>query len=148
MLKNRVIAELKNQLKLRLETYSQAIKDVQDSAQNETKSSAGDKYETARSMGQMELGMHQSQYHKVKLDLVNLEQIEKLDMKNYVSDGCLIRTDKGYYLIAISFGKLIVDGFEVFVLSANTPFAKNILMKKVGEDFEFNNIVYTIETIG
>ena len=147
MLKKRVISEIKNQLQKRLAVYAQAIKDVKDSAQNETKSSAGDKYETSRSMGQMELGMQQSQYQKVKVDLVSLEQLEKLNNKNFVVDGSLIKTNKGFYMIAISYGKLTVDGIEVFVLSANTPFAKSMMNKKVGSKFNFNATDYIIETI-
>jgi len=146
-MKEKVIEHIKNDLQKRMNSYASSMLDIQNSVNNETKSSAGDKYETGRSMSQMELSMQQAQYKKVEYDFVMMEQIEKKKSGNSIETGSLVKTNSGYYFIAISFGKINVGNTDIVVLSPLTPLAKTLLNKRVGDTAIFNQQQLLIQKI-
>jgi transcription elongation GreA/GreB family factor len=116
---------------------TKAMNDVQDDANQETKSSAGDKYETSRAMLQQEKDKHALQLAQA-LDL--RQQLERLDPAVSYSDiqlGSLVRTSEGDYYLAVSLGKMQVEGKTVYVLSAAAPLGQVLLHQKVGDTIVF-----------
>jgi hypothetical protein len=67
-----------NYAKTRIETAKQAIDDAQQSANEETKSSAGDKYETGREMMQQETDRNQAQLNEANKLLIALLFVSSL----------------------------------------------------------------------
>lgn len=123
------------------------LQDAQESANNETKSSAGDKHETARAMAQLETEKLSTQLNdalKLK-DLLHQINPEKTSAK--VELGSLVKTNKGYFYIAVSLGKLSIEGIEIFVISPIAPIGKLLLTKKEKESFSFNGVQYIIEGV-
>jgi transcription elongation GreA/GreB family factor len=117
---------------------TKAMKDAQDSANSEEKSSAGDKYETGRAMSQNERDMYARQLAeciKQKQVLLNTDISKKQER---VSSGSLVVTEVATYFISISAGNMEVENNHYFVVSPDTPIAQLILTKKAGEDFIFN----------
>ena len=75
--KELIINTLNAQLHLKLENYKKSLNDLHEGNKNESKSSAGDKYETGRSMTQIEIAMISNQIQKTELDLATINLASK-----------------------------------------------------------------------
>jgi transcription elongation GreA/GreB family factor len=109
-----------------------AIHVLQDSANEETKSSAGDKYETGRAMMQMTAQL--SEIKKLKQAIGQI----KTDQTAVVQLGSLTLTSAGNYYIAISAGQINIEGSDYITVSAGSPIALKLIGKKSGEVIELN----------
>jgi len=115
-----------------------AIEEVKLSAQQETKSSVGDKYETGRAMMHLEiekLSVQLFQWKKV------LEDFDKIDLQLppiSVKKGSLVLTDHGIYFISGALGKTILDGTTYYAISEESPIGKILSGKKKSDKIEFN----------
>src|SRR6184192_1146493 len=103
-----------NYVKARIETAKEAIDDAQQSASEETKSSAGDKYETGREMMQQETDRNQAQLNEANKLLIALNQISADIVSATAVTGSLVVTDNGNFYIAISAGALTLNGEGYF----------------------------------
>ncbi len=131
----------------RMETALQAIASVQAAGEEDTKSSAGDKYETGREMMKQEIERHQQLLTQAQ----QMEQVlTKLTLQQHkiVGPGSLVQTDEGLFYLAIGIGRLVVEGEEVFVLSPSSPVGKLLIGKGVGDSFSFNTKTYKVLNIG
>ncbi|WP_437918202.1 hypothetical protein [Sphingobacterium sp. LRF_L2] len=122
---------------MRIQDIVYAIQQAQDAIESDTKSSAGDKYETSREMIQQDLNRYQEQLTQAKKDTVVLQQIE-LESRDIAGLGSLVVTDKAYYFIAISLGKQIVENQEFMIISSSSPIGKLLVGMSVGESISFN----------
>ena len=113
---------------------------------NDTKSSMGDKYETSREMLQQEINNLQIQLNEHLKSQKILKNINPNPHK-VVSLGSWVETDKGKFFIAISLGEIFFNQEKVFVISAESPLAKAMNGKKVGDVFLINNSSQTIINI-
>ena len=115
---------------------------------NETKSSAGDKFETAREMIQQErVKLEQSKAQKI-LMFAALNQLKEKTPSSVVQSGSVISTNKGIFVLGLAIGKVQSDNNPViFGLGLNSPLAKELLNKSVNDTFELSGIVYTIDHI-
>jgi transcription elongation GreA/GreB family factor len=113
---------------------------------NDTKSSMGDKYETSREMLQQEINNLQIQLNEHFKSQKILKNINPNPHK-VVSLGSWVETNKGKFFIAISLGEILFNREKVFVISAESPLAKAMSGKKVGETFIVNNLTQTIKNI-
>ncbi len=127
--------------------FQQAISNAQESANEEGKSSAGDKYETGRAMMQLEIEKnttHLAEAFKLKETLYKVEHTRP---KDCIDLGSLIKTNLGYYYIAISIGAEVIEQQKVFIISAGSPIGKALLGKKENDSIQFNNLTIFIEAI-
>ncbi|WP_374361384.1 hypothetical protein [Cloacibacterium sp.] len=113
---------------------------------NDTKSSMGDKYETSREMLQQEINNLQIQLNEHLKSQKILKNINPNPHK-VVSLGSWVETDKGKFFIAISLGEILFNREKIFVISAESPLAKAMNGKKVGDVFLINNSPQTITNI-
>ncbi len=120
------------------------VKNIREALADETKSSVGDKYETARAM--LHLEQQNIALQQVKL----IEQkalLENLDIKRpvgRVAEGALLLTDRGYLFLSAGLGKVRIDDQVVFTLSATAPLGKKLMGLTIGDIAEVNNIRYRI----
>ena len=138
------------------DTIAQTIQDKIDYLQGlifdlrnsntETKSSMGDKYETSREMMQQEITRIQNQMNEV---LMQQETFHKITPKNtdVIVNGSYIETTMGNFCIACSLGEINFEGKKIFVLSSQTPLAKVLMGKQVGDSFEMNGKSFKINVI-
>ena len=111
---------------------------IQQSANEETKSSAGDKYETSRSMLMLEkekfLGQKDQLFQQLKpLKTININRdVKKVEL------GAIVFTSNGNYFISSSIGQININNDVFFAISALAPIAQNMLNKTIGDDFVFN----------
>lgn len=113
------------------------MQNAQESANANEKSSAGDKYETSRAMGQLDRDMNARQLEEV---LKELDFLKNLNINNHfekVAPGALLKTDTQIFFIAIGLGIIKVDNHTIIVLSPKAPIAALLLNKKAGDVFVF-----------
>ncbi len=135
--KTQVFTALKTLLDERMQTAHAAMQAAQESANSEGKSSAGDKYETARAMGQLDRDMHARQYETARQERHLLERLSDVPPAARVVPGSLVRTAAGLFLVSVSVGKVTVEGQAVIAVSAQSPVGALLLGKRVGEVFSF-----------
>jgi hypothetical protein len=122
----------------RIEGLVKGMAEVQLAANEETKSSVGDKYETARAMNQLEKDMLARQLAENKKELAAMMEVDITGEYDEVKNGSLIRTSEIYFFILGGLGKMVVGGTTVFVISPNAPLAQSLMGKKTGDRIQFN----------
>ncbi|MFN8353275.1 MAG: GreA/GreB family elongation factor [Spirosomataceae bacterium] len=136
-MKKALLSQIKNLLDQRLQTAWDAMQAAQASANEEGKSSAGDKYETARAMGQLDRDMYGRQYEQVRQERLLLEKIQETERHTTAGFGALVQTSAGWYCLAVSVGIVTQDGEKVMVVSPQSPIGQALLGKKAGDSFSF-----------
>ena len=131
----------------RIETSRQAMKNAQDSANAEEKSSAGDKYETGRAMAQIERDKAAQQLEEaLKLQTI-LQQINPAATNTKVGLGSLVLTKANRFYLSISMGKVSVDGSDYLFISPTSPIGQLLLNRKEEDQFTFNKELHIIRKI-
>lgn len=124
-----------------------SMENAQESANNEEKSSAGDKYETSRAMNQNEKDMHSKQLAANNLELATLLSIDCNSVYHSVKTGCVVTSNGISFFIAAGLGKINFEGSNIYFLSPGAAFAKSLLNKVAGDRFIFNNEQRIIEDV-
>ena len=147
LLKKRLKQFCQTILEQRIEVAKAVIENAQQSANNEEKSSAGDKYETGRAMSHLEKDMHTRQLTEHLKELSALHTINAETIYNHVTGGAFLKCAGISLFIATGLGKQTIDGETILFLSPNAPLAKLLEHKKAGEHFLFNKKSIAIEEI-
>lgn len=132
----------------RIDTAETALKQAQEASNDDTKSSAGDKFETTREMMQQDIARNKNLLFDGQQNLQLLSSLESVPAAgDTVRNGSLVYTSKGIFYISISAGQLNVEDQLVFAISAASPIGQLLIGKKAGESFSFNQNAYTIKDI-
>ena len=131
----------------RIETARLAIHVAQTSANEETKSSAGDKYETGRAMMQLEVEQNAQQLAEALKLKQALDQINPTLATSSAQQGSLVTTNHGDFYIAVSIGQMTVNGKQYVAISPVSPLGVKLMNGKAGTSFVFNGKNYTIENV-
>jgi hypothetical protein len=137
---------LKHQLKRwALDTIGQritasraAIDQAQQAANQEEKSSAGDKYETGRAMGHLQKDMHARQLAESIKELATLHAVKTDTLYTAPGPGAFVRGEGMAIFIAAGLGKQQWEGQTIFFLSPIAPLARALHDKKPGDCVLFN----------
>lgn len=124
-------------LEERIRVAEKAMKSAQESANNEEKSSAGDKYETARAMSQLERDMNARQLTMARKELETLKSV-KTDSREIVGPGALVFTETQIYFFSVGLGTVESAGKKVHLISGQSPIGKALEGLKEGSSFSFN----------
>lgn len=147
MQKQQLIQVCTDYLKDKISSLNAIIKEVSESSNSENKSSAGDKHETSKAMMQLEIEKLGTQLKEAEGQLAEFEKINFIKFFQSIEQGCLVETNKGYFLIASSIGKLTVDDKIVFVISSKSPLALKLIGSKQKDTVIFNDVSYSIIAI-
>jgi transcription elongation GreA/GreB family factor len=128
----------------RIASSQKAIEHAQQAANEETKSSAGDKYETGRAMMQLEIEKQSVQLGEAMKLKQTLTQINPEKTTDSIQSGSLVYTDQGNFYIAVSAGKLEVDGAAYFAVSPVAPIGTLLIGKKAGNSVALNGKTFKI----
>ncbi|SDL33025.1 hypothetical protein SAMN05421823_105217 [Catalinimonas alkaloidigena] len=131
----------------KIATAQAAIASAKESRDGETKSTAGDKYETGRAMMQIEMDRHEAQLGKA-LALKN--ELARVDLtKTYAKAefGSLVATTQGTYLLAIGLGKVDAEGQTYFTVSLASPIGQLLQGKSTGDAVQFGGRTLVIEAL-
>ncbi|HQW93537.1 MAG TPA: hypothetical protein PKY28_10580 [Ferruginibacter sp.] len=146
-LKQKIYDHYLQKINDRITQLQQVLADLKESGSNETKSTAGDKHETALAMLQIEQANTRSQLQEVSDQKVKLEKIDPALSAIVIVHGSLVKTNRGYLFISIAAGKITIDHSTVIALSPQSPLGQKLMGLKAGEKAAINNTVYIIEHI-
>lgn len=136
-IKKRIFTYLQNLLNEKQLTIAQAIESTKEARNSDTKSSAGDKFETGRAMMQIEIEKNEVQLNKT----MNLQkELSKINISkdfNKVEYGSLVITNDGTYFIAIGIGKIELDNNVYYSISLASPMGQLLNNLHVGDKRQF-----------
>ena len=125
----------------------QVLADLKESGSNETKSTAGDKHETALAMLQIEQANTRAQLKEVEEQKAVLEKIDPSIVAKVIVNGSLVKTHRGYLFVSTALGKKIIDGVTVIALSPQSPLGLQLMGASTGAAVEISGNRYIIESV-
>jgi transcription elongation GreA/GreB family factor len=128
----------------RMDNARQAIQSAEQSSTEDTKSSAGDKYETGREMLQQEKNRGMAQLTEANKLMIALNRISTSGKSNKIEDGSVVKTDNGNFYIAVSAGVLKLGDESYFAISSASPIGFKMMGCKAGDEFSLNGKGYVV----
>jgi hypothetical protein len=146
-IKQKLYALCLHYIEERIKGASQAIQFAQSSANEETKSSAGDKYETGRAMAQLEIEKNSAQLAEAQRLKQILLQLDPAKTNDNIQSGSLVITNQGNFYISIPAGQFAIEDENYFAISPSSPIAQKLLGLKKGDQFSFNKREFVVEKV-
>jgi transcription elongation GreA/GreB family factor len=147
MKKSEIYAVCIQQQQQKLKELQNAIDKVQESIVGEDNSTAGNKFETARAMGQEELDrLNQTMNHAIR-DMNILNQIDGEKPCDSAQLGALIETTRKKMYMSVGLGKITLGKETVFAISASSPIGQQLMGLEAGEMVSFAGKRETIKSI-
>ncbi|GAA4501921.1 hypothetical protein GCM10023172_24470 [Hymenobacter ginsengisoli] len=148
ILKNSLYAACLAHLSLRLDAARAGMAAAQESSNSETKSSAGDKYETGREMAQQERDRHAQQLHEAQKLLADLQKLHPELPCDTVRLGAAVTTSLGLFYVSVGAGRLRTEeGQEFVAVSPAAPILAALAGKRAGDEVLFNGKKVRVEAV-
>jgi len=144
VLKQKVLFQALEKINSKIKELEIIADEVKLSLLSDTKSSAGDKHETARAMVQLEQEKLNKQLGEFLQMKSILSQINPEILHRQVGQGSLIHTSLGWYFLSVGLGQISVEETIVFALNPQAPLGKQLMGKRVGEELVFNGNKFEI----
>lgn len=142
--KQNILSQYQTLLQDKIDIYQDLIDSLTEDAQNDAKSSAGDKHETTLSKLHIE---QEKIANKLKEALEQQTILSKLDIEQ-VSDnvvlGSVVKTNHLTVFVSTALPKITVDGQTVFAISPQSPLGIQLMHKSIHSEFPVNNVTYKI----
>ncbi len=139
-LKQTVLNTIQNQIN----NIQLQITSLTHDAQNDAKSSAGDKHETGLAMMHLE----QEKLNTKLLQLLNIQQtalkLPETKLTKKVTIGSVVKTNKGIFYISVPLQMVHYQSLAVFCVSVHAPLTQQLLNKQIKDKITFNSISYEI----
>jgi hypothetical protein len=145
--KNILQEHCKGVVKRKIESIGFFIGELNEALEQETKSTVGDKHETARAKIQSEQASLGWQMEELKGFYKELERVNTKRTFEQIDYGSLIETDNTIFYLTIPLGKIDVEGKTVFVISQFSPIGQKFMGLKINDQFNFNGTFYRIKNI-
>ncbi|MBW3467981.1 hypothetical protein [Arthrospiribacter ruber] len=145
-LKEQLLFTAKTFLKEQIANLDKELKELQQSAEAEEKSSAGDKFETHQEM----LNQHRTILEKrLSSSKVMLNQLNGVPVKqsSTVEEGSLLKVPVGYVWVSVPFGKLELEGISYQLVSPDSPLVQALWGLKEGQSGTFRDKSLKIEKL-
>ncbi|MGK0385466.1 MAG: hypothetical protein ACI849_000068 [Patiriisocius sp.] len=146
-IKENLLQSCTQQVSAKYMTLQNKIKGIVASLDDATKSSAGDKHETARAM--LQIDREQAGERMAKIEKIQ-QVLYKIDLSQGSKNahlGSLVTTSQGRFFLSISLGVLLVENTSYFCIGLQTPIGKLLFGKHAGDSFVFRDKTYTISKI-
>lgn len=130
-----------------MEAAQVAINEAQKASTEDTKSSAGDKYETGREMMQQETDRNMKQLNEANKLKVALNKISPNAVADIIDTGSVVLTNNGNFYVAISAGVLTVDNERYFAISPASPIGMKFIGQGAGAEVKLNDKIYHIKKV-
>ena len=145
--KKKILDSLSSKLAAQYEELLADIKSVQESVNSEVKSSAGDKHETGRAMGQIEVERMSGLLRNLENDLRLLKGIDPEHRLKSADLGAVILLEDKSLFISVGAGRFIACGKEYIAISAQSPIATQIRGKLAGDMLTMAGVELAIKDI-
>lgn len=147
LLKQKIHAYYLNIASNKVAMLHQTLADLKESGSNETKSTAGDKHETALAMLQIEQANKRTQLQEALEQKTAIEKLTNVSNTSTIVPGSLLRTNKGYFYISVALGKAVVDGIAVMAISPQSPLGAKLMGLTVKGEVAINGNLYMVNEI-
>lgn len=125
-------------VKDRLDTIAINLSSLMDAKGSETKSSAGDKYETGMAMIQNQEELYKRQQAETSIIYQNMVKIDPTKPCEQVENGALVLVPGGLFYICAGMGKLVLEDCSYFAISLISPIGAALKFKKAGAFYTYN----------
>ncbi len=122
----------------------EALAQATEAANQDSKSSAGDKHETGKAMMQLEQEKLGQQIQDIESQIEQTKKINPTIVHDTIKLGTLVTTNHGVFYVAIGLGKIEIAGTAYFAISPQSPIGLQMMGKKIGEGFEVNGRSYNL----
>ena len=142
--KQKILFHYQIVLQDKIDIYQDLIQSLTEDAQNDAKSSAGDKHETTLSKLHIE---QEKIAHKLKEAIEQQAILSKLDIEqisNKAILGSVVVTNHLTVFISTALPKIIIDNQVVFAISPKSPIGIQLMHKPVQAEFLVNQVKYKI----
>lgn len=130
-----LILQCRRFLEERRSGYLRELRSVDEAAAGETKSSAGDKYETAREMMAQARNLLSKNLAETETGLETLARMAIAPLRSAIGFGSLVETDQGWRLLGVSLGEMEIAGIPVLMISLAGPLGAALKGKSAGDRF-------------
>jgi len=127
------------------ETARQQMNEVQEDA-NEAEQEH-DVFDGSRSELLRKRDIYAEQLQKAVDEIQILKKVSFEHLSEQVEFGAVVITNKQKMFIALGLGKVTMDGETYYVVSKDVPIYKAMEGLKKGNEFEFNNMKFTIKDL-
>lgn len=142
--KEKIIAACKVLLQQKIADLNAALQSVNEAANNETKSTAGDKHETAKAMMQLEQEKLSNQLSLLNTQLNDLQKMDANKQHAIIGNGSMVKTNNGILFIGVGLGKIRVEETDLFAISSLSPLANLLTGKKANNSIKLNERNYIV----
>lgn len=146
-LKQKVYARYQQLVSDKIDAFRDMISALSEDAQNDAKSSAGDKHETALSMMHLEQEKFNLKLAECLEQKAILDKIDPESAHDKVVLGSLVVANGIHLFLSAALPKVVIDGVSILALSPQSPLGSKLVGKVVGGVAEVNTSTYTIERI-
>jgi len=143
-IKKELLEQVFKQIDDKISILQSEFKVYKDSAANETKSTAGDKHDTSKSMMQLEQEKMSSQLSDILNQKNVLLNISFNTEQKSIGLGSLVYTSNGVFFLSIFSKPIILNGINYFPVSIQSPIGKELMRSKKGSTIRINTKDYTI----
>lgn len=131
-------------LEARKSGYLRELRSVDEAAAGETKSSAGDKYETAREMMAQARNLLGRNLSETESGLEVLARMAAAPLRPKIGFGSLVETDQGWHLLGAGLGEMEIAGLTVRMISLSSPLGAALKGKAAGDRFAWRGSEATV----
>ncbi len=143
-MKNQLLSHCRSIVTEKVIALKSELKTLQESADQDTKSSVGDKYETGRAMIHLEQENVMRQYEEYQKLVRILNNLNGNNNSETIEAGSVIETNFGTFYMSVGLGKVTINQQDFFAIAPNSPIGTALLGKKKGESIELNGRSYKI----
>jgi hypothetical protein len=127
--------------------YQTTLNELMEAAANETKSTAGDKHETALAMLQIEQRNISVRLQEGREKKKLLERISGKIKTAVITKGSLIKTNHGYFYLTVALGKIELDGVTIIAISPQSPLGIKLEGRKRNDQLQVNGTTYIVQEV-
>ncbi len=134
-------------LQAKLQEAKDSLKELKEAAQQDTKSSMGDKYETGPALIQQEKDKINTQITEIIKMQEVMHRIDSKYKNPKIRLGSLIEANTGYYYLSIGLGKISWEAVTCFCISPASPLGQALIGHLSGDDVLFRNQIIKIKSV-
>lgn len=142
--KQKILSQYQTLLLDKIDIYQDLIDSLTEDAQNDAKSSAGDKHETTLSKLHIEQEKIANKLKEALEQQVILSKLDSEQVSDNVVLGSLVKTNHLTVLVATALPKITIDNQTIFAISPQSPLGVQMMHKTINSEFMVNNVAYKI----
>lgn len=131
----------------RIDTLADRITELGWDAENDAKSSAGDKHETGRSMLQLEQEKLGAKIAEYRGQFAQLQRLNPEEPHRVIGLGSLVQLPSFWVYLGVALPKITLHNQAVFGVSLEAPIAQQLVGKTVGETIEVNGKLQAVQQL-